>query len=310
MRTCVTGGTGFIGGALVRRLLAEGAHVRALARPSARSQALEARGVEVVQGELADVAAIERAMNGVDTVYHTAAKVSGPGTRQEFFEANVNGTQRVLQACLRQGVQRTVYLSSIAVYGIVQAVQTIDESTPLDQEPEKRDFYAWSKISADKLALSFSAQNHLAILRPGVVYGPGRPLPLGLLAFRAARTNFVFGRSSLHFPLNYIENLIDAMIASARIGKPRVREYIVVDDEDLTLEQYHRAMSEADHSHTVFLPGWPVLLGGPVCGMPKNQIERALQDRHYSAKRIREETGWAPKVSLRASIEESLKRSG
>ena len=142
MRTCVTGGTGFIGGALVRRLLAEGAHVRALARPSARSQALEARGVEVVQGELADVAAIERAMNGVDTVYHTAAKVSGPGTRQEFFEANVNGTQRVLQACLRQGVRRTVYLSSIAVYGIVQAVQTIDESTPLDQEPEKRDFYA------------------------------------------------------------------------------------------------------------------------------------------------------------------------
>src|SRR5580658_8758917 len=96
MRVCVTGGTGLIGGALVRRLLAEGAQVRVLARPSQRADELEARGAEAVRGDLSDPEAIERAVREAEVVYHAAAKIDPPGTRAEFFETNVGGTERVL----------------------------------------------------------------------------------------------------------------------------------------------------------------------------------------------------------------------
>jgi len=312
MRVCVTGGTGFIGRALVRRLLAEGAQVRVLARPSKRADELEAQGVEVVRGDLSDPEAIERVGREAQVVYHTAAKVDPPGTRTEFFETNVRGTERVLQACLCAGVGRVVYLSSVAVYGLVREGERIDENTPYDDAPEKRDFYAQSKIAADELAVSFAKKTGLpiAIVRPGVVYGPGRPLPAGLLAFRLGKADVVFGDRYHRIPLNYVENLIDAIQLVVGLKDAKLRQYIVVDDENLTLGQYHAAKKEADATRTFFLPGWPVLLASPLTGPPTRQVKRALQDRWYDTRRIREETGWAPKLPLREAIQRTLTTSG
>src|SRR6202044_471536 len=91
MRVCVTGGTGFVGSALVKRLLAEGAQVRALARTSDRADELERLGAEVGRGGLSDAATLERAVADADVVYHAAAKVNPPGTKAEYFKANVEG---------------------------------------------------------------------------------------------------------------------------------------------------------------------------------------------------------------------------
>ena len=102
MRVCVTGGTGFLGAALVQELLAREVPVRVLARPSRRADALESQGAEVVRGDLADADCIARAVQGADVVYHLAAKVDTPGSRADFLEANVAGTERVLNACLQQ----------------------------------------------------------------------------------------------------------------------------------------------------------------------------------------------------------------
>jgi dihydroflavonol-4-reductase len=312
MRVCVTGGTGFLGRALVRRLLAEGAQVRVLARASQRADELEARGVEVVRGDLSDPQAIERAMREAEVVYHTAAKIDPPGTRAGFFETNVRGTERVLQACLRAGAGRVVCISSIAVYGLARAGEPINEDSPYDDAPEKRDLYSQSKIASDQLAVSFAEKTGLpiAILRPGVVYGPGRPLPAGLLAFRLGKTDFVFGNRDHRIPLSYIEDLIDAvqLVAGLKDGKPR--QYVVVDDENLTLGQYHAAKREADGTRTLFLPGWPVLLAAPLTGPPPRQVKRALQNRWYDTRRIRQETGWAPKVPLREAVQRTLTTSG
>jgi nucleoside-diphosphate-sugar epimerase len=311
MRICVTGGTGFIGGALVRRLLAEGQQVRVLARPSPRAGALAALGVEVTHGSLSDTVALESAFSSAEIVFHAAAKVSAPGSREGFFQANVNGTQHVLEACLRQGVRRVVYLSSIAVYGSAREDEIIDEGTPFDERPEGRDFYSQSKIAADRLATSFATNNKLpiAIFRPGVVYGPGKPLPIALLGFRMGRTNVVFGSTEQRFPLNYVENLVDVLVLSMKSNPESLRDYIIVDDENLTLGQYHRIKSDSDQTRTIFLPGWPVLVGGALGGIPKQQVQRALQGRHYSTRRIREELGWSPRVGLKEAIEQTLKRS-
>ena len=323
MKVSVTGGTGFIGGALVRRLLAQGAQVRVLARPSQRADELEAMGAVVVRGNLGDWEAIERAVEGAEVVYHTAAKVEGPGSRKEFIETNVAGTQNVFEACIRKGVPHVVHLSSIAVYGLAERGERITENTPFDADPQRRDAYSQSKIEADEYAVAIGRKTKLAvtILRPGVVYGPGRHLPIALLGFRCGATNVAFGKRNQRFPLTYVENLIDAVQLAGSGTEGRLREYIVIDDDDLTLVRYHAAREEIDRTRTSFFPGWPLLLGPAVyeclawliafgsqrAQIWRRQIRRALQNRWYETRRIREELCWAPKVPLREAIEQTIK---
>ena len=324
MRVCVTGGTGFIGGALVDRLLREGASVRVLARPSPRADALAMRGAEVIQGDLSNSEALDEAVRGTEVVFHAAAMVEGYGSRKEFEEANLGGTQRVFEACIRQGVLHVVYLSSIAVYGLVSTGERIDELTPWDESPEKRDSYAQSKIEAEQYATAIGLKTRLAvtILRPGVVYGPGRRLPVALLGVQAGRTNVVFGRRRLRFPITYIDNLIDAMMLAAKTDGG-LRRYIVIDDDSLTLDEYHATRATIDRTRAIFLPGWLVLagpmalngltriapLGGTKVAIWQRQAERALQDRWYDTSLIRNELGWKPRVSLREAIEQTAKSS-
>jgi len=322
MRVCITGGTGFLGRALVRRLLDEGAPIRVLARPSRSADELEARGAEVVRGELSDAKSVESAVKGTDIVYHSAAKVDSPGSKTEFLETNVGGTERVLMACLQQGVSRVIYMSSLAVYGPVRNGQRIDEDTPLDEAPELRDFYSHSKILADEFAASFARKTGLpvVIIRPGIVYGPSKPLPLGLLGFRLGKVNIVLGNRNRRVPLNYIENLIDAVQLATNLKGERLRQFNVVDDDDLTLAQYHETRTEVEKKPALFFPGSPLLLAAPFVRavthvLPRREsnnfsqyhLKRALQDRWYDTRRIREETGWAPKVQLREAVQRTLR---
>ncbi len=317
MRVCVTGGTGFLGAALVSDLLAQGVTVRVLARPSSRVDLLQSQGAQIVRGDLHAPDDIDRAIEDADVVYHLAAMVDRPGKREDFLEANLEGTKRVLAACLEQGVGRVVYASSLAVYGLVQNHERIDEDTPLDASPQLRDFYAESKILADRFAVKFAQETTLplTIIRPGIVYGPGRRLPVGLLGFTLGKSNYVFGNRQHRIPLNYIANLTDALQRAAQSGGAQLRQSNIVDDDDLTLESYHAAKTEVDKTATHFFSGWPVLFAAPfaeaaVRVLPvgssarftKYQLNRALQDRWYDTSRIRQELGWSPKVSLKDAL--------
>ena len=248
MRACVTGAADLVGRALVRRLLRSGLSVRALVEPSEHADNLRAMGIELASANLANRDSVEEVLNGTDVLYHTA-------------ETNLDGTQNVFEACIRSGVPHVVYLSSIAVYGLAQKGELIDEKTPYDPHFNARDDHTRSKIEADQYATAIGSKTKLAVTIPrsGAVYGPGKPLPLAPLGFRAVRnTNVVIGKRKQHFPLTYVENLADAMaIVSAGRG---VRKFIVIDDEDLTLGQYHMVREEVERTPTLFLPGLPLLL--------------------------------------------------
>ena len=320
MQVCITGGTGFLGGALARRLLNQKMSVRILARPSPRADEIETFGAEIVRGSLSDEESIARAVRGADAVYHIAAKKGVAGAKSEFIETNVRGTERVLSACLREGVGRIVYISSVAVYGLAAPGQRITENTPYDAEIESRDFYAQTKILADQFAVSFARQNNLplTILRPGVIYGRGKLPPAGLLAFRLGKTDFVFGNPAHRIPLNYSENLLDAMQLAVTDRSKNLSIFNIVDDENLTLVQFHATRAQIEKSRVEFLPGWPVILSAPFAeaigrslpranaGITPLQVKRALQDRWYDATQIRTTLGWAPKVPLREALERSL----
>lgn len=320
MRIALTGATGFVGGALVRRLLAQKQEVRTLARASRMADEVEARGATVIRGDLSDAGAIERTIEGAEIVYHLAARVSGSGSEREFEETNVDGTRRVMEACARHGVRRVVYHSSLAVYGPGHGSAPIDESSPFDPHPELRGYYPESKIKADQLAASFAREKGLSLvtLRPGLIYGPGR-IPLGLLAFALGKTHFVFGRPTQHIPVNYIENLLDAIQRAGSWESREADEFNIVDDEALTLGEYHRALNEAAHGRTIFLPGWPVEISAPGVDLvtralglmadsrlTKYQVRRMLEDRLYPMKKIRTKLGWTARVPVSEAIARSL----
>ncbi|MEP7358973.1 MAG: NAD-dependent epimerase/dehydratase family protein, partial [Anaerolineales bacterium] len=116
LKVLVTGGTGFVGGALARRLRAEGAAVTALGRSRAAGALLERDGIAFVAADLADAAAVAAACRGQDWVFHAGALAAPWGPYALFYAANVTGTENVVRGCQQHGVRRLIHVSTPGVY--------------------------------------------------------------------------------------------------------------------------------------------------------------------------------------------------
>jgi len=180
MKVFLTGGTGFIGGALARALRERGDEVVALVRTPTKAAELERLGCTLVSGDLTDVAAIERGMQGVDAAIHGAAvyEVGIPASqRPAMEEANVRGTERVLGAAQRVEVPRVLYISTVGVFGNTRG-QVLDEDGPLGSGDTS--YYEQTKVEAHRIARRLqSAGLPLVIVQPGGVYGPDDHSQLG-----------------------------------------------------------------------------------------------------------------------------------
>jgi len=227
VKAFVTGATGFIGGHLACKLRARGDDVTVLARSPAKAQALQALGCEVIQGDLSDGAAIERGVQGSDAVFHVAAtyKVGIPASeRAPMREANVGGTERVLDAAARAGVSRIIYVSTGNVYGNTKG-QVVDETYVRPQPPDFLSQYDRTKYEAHQLALERIADGApIVIVMPGGVYGPDDPSELGNMIDQA-RTGKLKMRLFPSTGFNYIhvEDVADALLLAhdkGRIGEP------------------------------------------------------------------------------------------
>ena len=182
MTVFVTGGTGFIGGHVVRRLRERGDDVVALVRAPAKGVALEAEGCELVAGTLADREVIRAAMEGCDAAIHGAAiyEVGVPESQHRaMYEANVIGTENVLRAALEAKVGRVVYISTVAAFGNTKG-QVVDEAY---EHPGTgfTSYYEETKVEAHRLARRLIADEGLpgVIVQPGGVYGPDDHSALG-----------------------------------------------------------------------------------------------------------------------------------
>ena len=175
MRVFLTGGTGFIGGHVARKLRARGDDVRALVRSSAKGAELEQLGCELVVGDLGDDAAIADGLEGVDAVIHGAAiyEVGIPESEhREMYEANVLGTERVLRAALDAKTPKVIYVSTVAAFGNTHG-EVVDETY---EHPgrEFTSYYEQTKYEAHRIAKRLIADEGLpcVIVQPGGVYGP------------------------------------------------------------------------------------------------------------------------------------------
>ncbi len=178
----VTGATGFLGGAVTRRLVAAGASVRVLAQPGSDRRLLDGLRVEVAEGSLGDRASLDRALRGCRRLFHVAAlyRLWLPDRRQ-FYEVNVEGTRRVLEAAGAAGVDQVVYTSSVGALGIPGDGSPGTEETPVSLEDMVGD-YKRSKFLAEGVAREFARQGlKVVIVNPSAPVGTGdiKPTPTG-----------------------------------------------------------------------------------------------------------------------------------
>ena len=231
----VTGGSGFLGSAVVRQLVARGDRVRSLQRSDAPQ--LRALGVDVVRADLSDERGVLAAAEGCDAVMHIGAKAGVWGPYDEYYQANVVGTRHVIEACRAHGIPRLVYTSTPSVIHAGGDVEGVDERVPLATHFETA--YPATKAEAESMVLAANSQTLATVaLRPHLIWGPNDPqLTARVLARgRAGRLRLV-GGGVKKIDSVYIDNAASAhLLALDRVapGAPCVgRAYFISNDEPM-----------------------------------------------------------------------------
>ena len=239
MSAFVTGATGFLGGALVARLVAHDAQsIRCLVRASSRATQLEqlAAGkgcVSLVRGSLASPDAALAALDDADVVYHLAAGTGGAAA--DLFLNTVVASKNLLEAMLRRPrPPKVVLVSSFGVYGTAGLARgaLVDEDTPLEPHPERRDLYSQAKLRQEKLFREYRERQGfpLVVVRPGVIYGPGGTPISSRVGLALPGIYLHLGGRNL-LPLTYVDNCAEALVVAGERGGTDGQAYNVVDDD-------------------------------------------------------------------------------
>jgi nucleoside-diphosphate-sugar epimerase len=234
MKVLVTGGGGFLGGAVCRQLAAQGHAVRAFNR-SAQSTG---DSIEQRQGDIADANAVLAAAAGVDAIVHSAGKVGAWGALQDYRDINVHGTDNVLAACARHGIDKLVFTSSPSVVQRGCDIEGADESLPYPAHFASA--YAQTKALAEQRVLAANSTRLATVaLRPHFIWGPGDPnlLPRVLARARAGRLRLI-GKVDKRVDIVYVDDAAHAHvlalnkleIGSAIAGKA----YFISQDDPIT----------------------------------------------------------------------------
>jgi nucleoside-diphosphate-sugar epimerase len=322
MKVLVTGGGGFLGQALCRGLLARGFEVTSFNR--GHYPALDALGVRQVQGDLADRNALLAAANGMDAIFHTAAKAGAWGSYESYHLANVVGTQNVIDACRAHGIGRLVHTSTPSVTH--RATHPVEGGTA-DTVPYGEGFkapYATTKTIAERAVLAANDENLATIaLRPRLIWGPGdnQLLPRLVQRARAGKLRFV-GDGNNRIDTTYIDNAAQAHFdAFDHLGPGTAcagRAYFISNGEPKPVREIVNALLAAAGAPPVAktLPfraayaigaiceaAWTVL---PLKGEPPltRFLAEQLSTTHwYDMAPAARDFGYVPKVSIAEGLE-------
>jgi nucleoside-diphosphate-sugar epimerase len=326
MRYLVTGASGFVGQAVVRRLLAGGDTVRALAAPADRRAAeLRALGpperLQVVEADVTSADAVAAQFGGVRRVLHIAALVHGWHPWERYRAINVGGTENVARAAHAHGVERFVHVSTSDVFGIPRAEELIDESTPY---AEWREPYPDTKIAAERWLWQFHRDCGLpiSVIYPCWVYGPGDQAFFPSLARAIDDGAMVFWHHQTRLFWVYVDNLAEAIVLAATHPAAVANGYLVHDGGDgPTLQEvcariaalagkpaptrhipYAVAFGAAWLAQAVWgllrLRGAPLLL--------TNDVKSFGTQWHISNAKLCRELGWSPRVSIEDGMNSAL----
>jgi nucleoside-diphosphate-sugar epimerase len=234
----VTGGSGFIGGALIRRLAAEGFAVRGLARSDSAEEAVRAAGAEPIRGDIEDAAGMRAAADGCEYAFHAAAKVGDWGTREEFERLNVGGTRNALAAARDAGVRRFVHVGTEAALLAGQPLVNADETAPL--RPDSPAPYSATKARAEQAVRDANEDGSFetVVVRPRFVWGRGDPqiVPSIVQAIEGGQFRWI-GGGRHKTATTHVDNTVEGLWLGATRGRPG-GVYFVTDGEPVVFRDF------------------------------------------------------------------------
>jgi nucleoside-diphosphate-sugar epimerase len=320
VKVLVTGATGFTGGHLATTLARRGYTVRALVRERSAARFRESdaarAGVAASIGDLTDRAAVARAAEGVDVVYHIAATYREAGQPDSAYTAiNVEGTRNVLVAAQSAGARRVVHCSTGGVHGHVEHPPATEDA-PL----APGDIYQETKLAAESLAREFGTREGLdvVIARPIGIYGPGDTRFLRM--FRGiARGRFpILGSGDVFYHLTYIDDLVEGFRLCGETPGVGGRTYILAGPRYTTLNELAALIARelGVSPPRLHLPVWPFWLAGLACEIVcvplriepplyRRRVDFFTKSRAFDTTRARQELGFNPSVDLEQGIHQT-----
>ncbi len=316
MKALVTGATGFIGGALAERLIAQGTRVRVLARDPEPATGLRDAGAEIITGDVTDRGSCAGAAGGMDAVFHCAGVLGGWGIPDSLlWKVNFEGTRNMLEAGRNAGVKRFMHVSSCGIFGPLREGETAGDDRPYNPT----NAYEKAKAEAEKLALSYAKEGMpVVVVRPEFVYGPGdmHLLPL----FQSIRQGrFVFfggGRSMLH--PTYIDDVVDALLLAAGNERACGKAFNIAGERPVAVKEFigcmARAMGVPAPALSVPVPfataagflldhTWGLLAKPP---LTLAQARYLSENRAFTCKGAADVLGYSPKVGLAEGMKRSV----
>ena len=233
----VTGGSGFIGGRLIRRLVSDGWRVRALARSDRSAAAVEQAGAEAVPGDLEQVEAMRAGAEGCEYAFHAAAYVKDWGLRKDFEGGNVDGTKNALEAARSAGVGRFVHVGSEAALLAGQPLVDADETAPL--RPDSPAFYPSTKAKAEQAVRAANSDGFATVVvRPRFVWGVGDTSVLPAIKAQVERGRFAWiGEGRHRTSTTHVDNAVEGLVRGAERGRGG-EAYFVTDGEPVVFRDF------------------------------------------------------------------------
>lgn len=312
----VTGGSGFVGGALIERLRSEGWDVHALARSERAAERVRELGAEPAMGDLDERDAMRAGAEGCEVAFHAAAKVEDWGDPADFERLNVRGTQNVIDACREGGVRRLVHVGTEAALMVGQPLINVDESAPL--RPDSVALYSSSKAKAEQLVRDADGLETV-VVRPRFVWGRGDTslLPAIIEMVTSGRFRWIGGGGQLS-ATTHIDNTVEGLWLAATKA-PAGGVYFVTDGEPAVFREF---LTELVTTQGVTVPDKSVPAGvARVAAAASERIWRLLkrpgrppltrfavwvssQECTIDISRAERELGYRPVISREAGLAE------
>jgi nucleoside-diphosphate-sugar epimerase len=311
--TLVTGGTGFTGSHLIRRLVQAGHQVRTLVRDPQKLPQLQTRDVDIIPGDVRDPAVCDQAVDGCKVVYHIAASFrSGKASASELMEINADGTRYMLDAAEKAGVSRFVHCSTIGVLGHIENPPAT-EATPY----KPSDDYQYSKMVGEKIALQYAHQGRVpvTVVRPASIYGEGDLRLLKLFKSIQKGLFVMVGSGKPHFHLVHIDDLTNGFILAASKEEAVGEVYTIAGDQSISIKNLVELIADilgvpVSRWYVPYLPvyavsavteDWCKLLGIEP-PLYRRRVDFFHNNRSFDISKAREQLGYVPQVNLREGL--------
>jgi nucleoside-diphosphate-sugar epimerase len=316
----ITGATGSLGSHVAEQLVQQGKRVRALVRPSSDRQFLSSLDVELVEGDLNDTSAAKALISGASYVFHCAAKTDNWGKWSSYERGNVDTTRNIVRAVAQQPeVKRLVHVSSVSVYGHPSppAGQLVDEEAELGQHPWLWDYYARSKVEAERIVAELGPR--ATIIRPTSFFGI-RDMAFLPRLMRTIRKGgmWLFGPADNRQNVLYVGDVASMAIKAAMEDQAAGQTYNCCTSGDITQQELITNLCEVlevppVRRHLPLRLGHGVAFGFELFGkaIGKKQTPKLtrhalwvfVRPTHFSTNKAERELGWQPSVSTRDGIE-------